>query len=73
MVRVRLPILIYCDGSGNHGRHRQLFPVHVGSKILIRCELCDLQYKQRAQRFTDIVTALQEHRITELGIDAYQE
>jgi len=69
MVRVRLSIMVYCDGSGNHARRRVLYPVHIGNRVLVKCELCGIEYRQRAQRFVAVVRALQDHGITELAID----
>ena len=70
MVRCRIPLKIICNGDGRHIRNREVWAVHLGPVILVRCELCGVEYRQRAERFVEIVAILQDRDITELPIEA---
>jgi hypothetical protein len=68
----RLPtaVFVYCNGAGNHGHRRQLFPMARNHRVLIRCELCQKIWAQREDRWHQIVQVCSAIDQRELDIDS---
>jgi hypothetical protein len=50
---------VVCIGRGNHIARRHIWPFRVGDKIVIRCELCGVAWRQRSVSWQQIVRAVE--------------
>jgi len=61
-------IKVFCNGNGNHMIRKRIFPFHYDGRVLLRCELCDLDFVTSRERWQ-----LAEETITSHSVDLYLE
>jgi hypothetical protein len=61
-------IKVFCNGNGNHMIRKRIFPFHYDGRVLLRCELCDLDFVTSEERWQ-----LAEETITSHSVDLYLE
>ena len=59
-------IKVFCNGNGNHMTGRRIWPIHYEGRVLLRCELCDLEWCTSEERWQ-----LAEETITSHSVDLY--
>jgi hypothetical protein len=67
---MKFVIFVHCDGDGNHILHNRGWPHWVGNdQVLIRCDLCHLEWRQSQAHWLEVVEAMESIGQTDLALD----